>query len=98
MQESQKEKILVQPVPKHIAIIMDGNNRWAKKRGLKGIAGHKVGAERVRDILNSMNKYGISLLTLFAFSSENWNRPKNEVHALMSLLTSYLKKESKNLI
>ena len=82
----------------HVAIIMDGNNRWAKKRGLKGIAGHKVGAERVRDILNSMNKYGISLLTLFAFSSENWNRPKNEVHALMSLLTSYLKKESKNLI
>ena len=81
----------------HVAIIMDGNNRWAKKRGLKGIDGHKVGAEKVRDILNSMNKYDISMLTLFAFSSENWRRPKSEVLSLMSLLTSYLKKESKNL-
>ena len=90
--------IEIEPPPiNHVAIIMDGNNRWAKKRGLKGIDGHKVGAEKVRDILNSMNKYDISMLTLFAFSSENWRRPKSEVLSLMSLLTSYLKKESKNL-
>jgi len=85
------------PPINHVAIIMDGNNRWAKKRGLKGIDGHKVGAERVRDMLNSMNKYDISMLTLFAFSSENWKRPKSEVLSLMSLLASYLKNESKNL-
>ena len=82
----------------HVASIMDGNNRWAKKRGLSGIDGHKVGAERVRDILNLLENYDIKLLTLFAFSSENWNRPKTEVNALMSLLSSYLKKELKNFI
>jgi len=89
----------IEPLPiNHVAIIMDGNNRWAKKRGLKRIDGHKVGVERVRDILNIMNKYDINMLTLFAFSSENWKRPKSEVLSLMSLLISYLKKESKNLI
>ena len=82
--------IEIEPPPiNHVAIIMDGNNRWAKKRGLKGIDGHKVGAEKVRDILNSMNKYNISMLTLFAFSSENWRRPKSEVLSLMSLSVSY---------
>ena len=86
------------PPINHVAIIMDGNNRWAKQRGLKGIDGHKAGAERVRDILDSINKYDICMLTLFAFSSENWKRPKGEVLSLMSLLSSYLKKESKNLI
>ena len=81
----------------HVAIIMDGNNRWAKEKGLRGIDGHKIGSERVRDILDSIEKHDISMLTLFAFSSENWNRSKVEVKALMSLLSSYLKNELKNL-
>ena len=81
----------------HVAIIMDGNNRWANEMGLCGIEGHKMGAERIRDVLNAAEKYNISTLTLFGFSSENWKRPKTEVKALMSLLTLYLKKELKNL-
>jgi len=82
----------------HVAIIMDGNNRWAKKKRLKGIDGHMEGAKRIRDVLNCIEKHDINILTLFAFSSENWDRPKTEVQALMSLLSSYLKKELKNLI
>lgn len=93
----RKEKSTFLPTT-HVAIIMDGNNRWAKKKGLKGIDGHIEGTERIRDILNCIEKHDINVLTLFAFSSENWNRPKTEVHALMSLLNSYLKKELKNLI
>ena len=81
-------------VPRHIAIIMDGNNRWAKQRGFfKSAAGHKAGVEAIRGVLESCNKLGIEVLTLFAFSSENWLRPKHEVAALMSLFSSYLKKE-----
>ena len=82
---------------RHVAIIMDGNNRWAKQRGLSGTAGHEAGVERVRDVLDASEKYDIDVLTLFAFSSENWNRPELEVRALMSLLASYLKKEVKQL-
>ena len=59
----------------HVAIIMDGNNRWAKKRNSSGVAGHKVGAERLRDVLSACRDYGIDVLTVFAFSSENWQRP-----------------------
>lgn len=83
---------------RHVAIIMDGNNRWAKQRGLSGAAGHEVGAERVRDILDACQINDIEVLTLFAFSSENWKRPEVEVRALMSLLAHYLKKEVKQLI
>ncbi len=83
---------------RHVAIIMDGNNRWAKQRGLSGAAGHEVGAERVRDILDACRIHDIEVLTLFAFSSENWKRPEVEVRALMSLLARYLKKEVKQLI
>lgn len=82
---------------RHVAIIMDGNNRWATQRGLSGAAGHEVGAERVRDVLDACQKHDIDVLTLFAFSSENWKRPEVEVRALMSLLASYLKKEVKQL-
>ncbi len=82
---------------RHIAIIMDGNNRWAKQRGLSGVAGHKVGAERIRDIMTACQDLGIEVLTLFAFSSENWRRPKKEVEALMSLFQWYLKQEAKEL-
>jgi len=83
---------------RHVAIIMDGNNRWAKQQGLVGIAGHKAGAERVRDALRSCKKHNVDVLTLFAFSSENWRRPAFEVQGLMTLFASYLKKELVELV
>ena len=82
---------------KHIAIIMDGNNRWAKERGLGGIGGHEAGVERIRDILKAAKARGVKVVSLFAFSSENWKRPDLEVRGLMSLFSSYLKKEAKSL-
>ena len=82
---------------KHVAVIMDGNNRWAKQRGLGGIAGHEVGVERIRDILKAAKNHNITTVTLFAFSSENWKRPEFEVRGLISLFSSYLKKEAKGL-
>jgi undecaprenyl diphosphate synthase len=82
---------------RHIAIIMDGNNRWAKARGMPGISGHKVGVERIRDVMNACEELGVEVLTLFAFSSENWQRPPIEVEALMSLFLLYLKNEVKTL-
>lgn len=75
---------------KHIAIIMDGNGRWAQKRLLPRSAGHKKGAENVKIIAKAANKLGVQYLTLYAFSTENWNRPKDEVDTLMSLLREYL--------
>ena len=75
---------------RHIAIIMDGNGRWAKKRGLPRTAGHKVGAEVFRDIATYCQELGIEYLTIYAFSTENWKRPKDEVDVLMSLLEQYL--------
>lgn len=82
---------------RHVAIIMDGNNRWAKQQGKLGIAGHKAGVERIRDVLAACRKRGVEALTLFAFSSENWKRPPKEVEALMGLFYNYLKKEAKKL-
>ena len=76
---------------------MDGNNRWAKREGRQGIAGHKAGVERIRDVLSACREEGVNTLTLFAFSSENWRRPPKEVEALMGLFYSYLKKEAKKL-
>ena len=80
-------------LPKHIAIIMDGNGRWAKERGLKRTAGHEEGAKVVRDITKHCNTLGVKYLTLYAFSTENWSRPKLEVEFLMKLLDRYLKNE-----
>ena len=77
-------------LPRHIAIIMDGNGRWAKKRGLPRTAGHKVGAEVFRDIATYCQELGLEYLTIYAFSTENWKRPKDEVDVLMSLLEQYL--------
>ena len=77
-------------LPRHIAIIMDGNGRWAKKRGLPRTAGHKVGAEVFRDIATYCQELGIEYLTIYAFSTENWKRPREEVDVLMSLLEQYL--------
>ncbi len=82
---------------KHVAIIMDGNNRWAKREKKNGIAGHKAGVERIRDALSACRAHGVQALTLFAFSSENWRRPPKEVEALMGLFYNYLKREAKEL-
>lgn len=84
-------------VPQHIAIIMDGNNRWAQRRGLSGVSGHRAGVEVVRTILEACDKRGVKVLTLFAFSSENWGRPETEVRALMALLSRYLRREAEKL-
>lgn len=84
-------------LPKHVAIIMDGNNRWAKKRFLPGVAGHKAGVKAVRSVVETSAKLGIEVLTLFAFSSENWRRPADEVSALMELFLRALEREVKKL-
>jgi undecaprenyl diphosphate synthase len=80
-------------LPKHIAIIMDGNGRWAKKKGAMRIFGHQHAVKSVRDVIEASAELGISYLTLYAFSTENWNRPKEEVNALMELLVSTLRSE-----
>ena len=84
-------------LPKHVAIIMDGNGRWAKQRGLPRIEGHRQGAESARTIIRASGELGIKYLTLYAFSVENWNRPKDEVDALMKYLMHYLKTETPEL-
>lgn len=92
---SEKDEIIIdkKTVPKHIAIIMDGNGRWAKAKNLPRTFGHKAGVETIRDIVKECNELGVKYLTLYAFSTENWKRPKDEVGTLMSLLVEYLKGE-----
>lgn len=85
-------------VPRHIAIIMDGNGRWAKQRGKTRIQGHKQGAEQIRKVLAAARELGVKYLTLYAFSSENWNRPKTEVSALMHLLEASLKSGERDFV
>lgn len=80
-------------IPRHVAIIMDGNNRWAKQRGLPGVEGHKQGARAVRDTVENCARAGVKVLTVFAFSSENWRRPQDEVNALMELFLTALTDE-----
>lgn len=84
-------------LPRHVAIIMDGNGRWAKSHGLPRIEGHRVGAESARAIVRAAGELGIKYLTLYAFSAENWNRPKDEVDSLMKYLVHYLKTETSEL-
>jgi len=91
------KKIDLDNVPKHIAIIMDGNGRWAKEKGLPRIAGHREGINSVRDITRICGEIGVKYLTLYTFSTENWNRPKKEVKALMKLLLNTIKNEIKKL-
>ncbi|BCA30382.1 MULTISPECIES: polyprenyl diphosphate synthase [Pseudomonadaceae] len=92
------EKKGVSPaVPRHVAIIMDGNNRWAKKRLLPGVAGHKAGVDAVRAVIEVCADAGVDVLTLFAFSSENWQRPADEVSALMELFLGALRREARRL-
>ncbi|ERP90203.1 MULTISPECIES: polyprenyl diphosphate synthase [Marinobacter] len=83
--------------PRHVAIIMDGNNRWAKAHRLKGVAGHKAGVDAVKAVVETCARQGVEVLTLFAFSSENWRRPKDEVSALMRLFLIALEREVRKL-
>ena len=98
MSKSLREQILEDEIfPSHIAIIMDGNGRWAKKRNLPRVSGHKEGINSVREIVRICGEIGISYLTLYTFSSENWARPKIEVSAIMKLLLGTIRKEINNL-
>jgi undecaprenyl diphosphate synthase len=85
-------------LPRHVAVIMDGNGRWAKRRKLPRMEGHRAGAKSVREIVETCARLGIEYLTLYAFSKENWKRPKKEVETLWRLLEDYLKKEDKVLV
>ena len=84
-------------LPQHIGVIMDGNGRWAKKRGLPRSAGHQAGADTLKKIVTECNNMGIKYITVYAFSTENWKRPKEEVNFLMNLLLSYLRDSEKTL-
>jgi undecaprenyl diphosphate synthase len=84
-------------LPKHVAIIMDGNRRWAEKQGLSRIEGHRAGANTALEVIKYLNFKGISYVTLFSFSTENWNRPANEVNELMRMLEQYIASESRKL-
>lgn len=98
MSTSIDDSLAVQgDIPRHVAIIMDGNNRWAKRRFMPGVAGHKAGVDAVRAVVEHSAKQGVEVLTLFAFSSENWRRPADEVSALMSLFVLALEREVRKL-
>src|SRR5512137_2573050 len=91
--EDLRERVRARPLPRHVAIIMDGNGRWAEARGLPRVAGHREGSEAVRAVTRAARRVGVGALTLYAFSSENWGRPEEEVGALMQLLAEYLDSE-----
>ncbi|MDZ4169378.1 MAG: isoprenyl transferase [Coriobacteriia bacterium] len=91
------ERLDVDSVPSHIAIIMDGNGRWATKRGLPRLAGHRAGAKAVRECILAAIELGVDYLTIYSFSSENWNRPRDEVSGLMTLFVEVLERELSNL-
>ena len=95
---SIKETIDLEQLPKHIAIIMDGNGRWAKKNGMDRFMGHKEGVDSVRKVSEAVGRLGIQFLTLYTFSTENWNRPKEEIDALMSLMINAIENESEELM
>src|SRR5690242_17919724 len=80
-------------VPRHVAIIMDGNGRWATQRGLPRVAGHRAGTENIRRVIERFTDHGVKYLTLYAFSTENWSRPPREVRALIHLLRIFIKRE-----
>ena len=92
-----KAQINTSHLPKHIAIIMDGNGRWAKKQGMQRVFGHKKGVNAVREVVEASTELGIQALTLYTFSTENWSRPKSEVSTLMSILVSSLREGTKTL-
>ena len=96
--EQKKRPADLKPLPAHVAIIMDGNGRWAKKRLLNRVKGHQRGTETVRNIVTASREIGIRYLTLYAFSTENWQRPRAEVSALMALLKNFLKSEKSEML
>jgi undecaprenyl diphosphate synthase len=91
--EELEARVKSRPLPRHVAIIMDGNGRWAEGRGLPRVAGHREGSEAVRAVTRAARRVGLEALTLYAFSSENWARPEEEVGALMQLLAEFLESE-----
>jgi undecaprenyl diphosphate synthase len=99
---SEEERLLdqldLERLPRHVAIIMDGNGRWARERRLPRVAGHRAGIEAVRDTVETSARLGIKVLTLYAFSQENWKRPRSEVNTLMALLKEYVRKELETLV
>lgn len=97
MIDKQEKTNTRRPHPKHVAIIMDGNGRWAEQRGLSRAEGHAQGQKSLKATLKAAVEFGIEVLTVYAFSSENWNRPKEEVDALMSLLVSAIREEAEEL-
>jgi undecaprenyl diphosphate synthase len=92
-EETLREMVLSRPVPRHVAVIMDGNGRWATQRGLPRVSGHTEGVTAVRNVVRTAGELGVEFLTLYAFSSENWNRPSHEVSTLMSLLERSIDRE-----
>jgi len=97
MQPSPPDDAEISPIPTHVAIIMDGNARWAGRRHLSRLEGHRIGTENVRRIVETFAKYKVKYLTLYAFSTENWKRPKTEVWGLMQILSRVIKSETKAL-
>ncbi len=98
--ESERESKLKDPLlrsPIHVAIIMDGNGRWASKRGLPRLAGHRAGVDNIRPVLEALSEYGVKYVTVYAFSTENWNRPHAEVEGLMILLWEAIQRETQAL-
>ncbi len=95
--KQNKQEIDMLRIPKHIGVIMDGNGRWAKKRGLPRSAGHSAGADALKKIITEANNLGVKYITVYAFSTENWKRPKEEVDYLMNLLLDYLRNAEKTL-
>jgi len=87
----------ISPLPQHVAIIMDGNGRWAQQRGLPRIAGHRAGTENIRRVIETFGRYGVKYLTLYAFSTENWSRPRDEIRGLFRLLGRVIDRETKDL-
>jgi undecaprenyl diphosphate synthase len=92
-----ERRIRAETIPRHVAVIMDGNGRWAERRGLDRVQGHRAGIEAVRATVRAAHELGVRFLTLYAFSTENWSRPKGEVDALMGLLEHYLEAEIEEL-
>jgi undecaprenyl diphosphate synthase len=94
----EMEKLQIQNLPRHVAIIMDGNGRWAQRRSLPRVEGHRKGVDAVRSVVRACRRWGIRVLTLYAFSMENWQRPTDEVRALMELLVQYLRSERQEML
>jgi undecaprenyl diphosphate synthase len=97
MQSSPPDGVGISPIPTHVAIIMDGNARWAGRRHLSRLEGHRIGTENIRRVVETFAKYKVKYLTLYAFSTENWKRPKTEVRGLMQILSRVIKSETKAL-